>query len=150
MYLTATEYNTYTGRAASEATTIRITTACKMLDSRIGNYQINQDGWKIDASGDTWYIYLPQQYTYNCSPLNSIYNEVTIAQKQAIKMWVAGFIEQTVLYGTKPQSNNNIKLGRFSVNNGSNNNTQILPQNMGYYDSILISSGIINRRVKSV
>jgi hypothetical protein len=150
MYLTATEYNTYTGRSAAEATTIRITTACKMLDSRIGNYQINQDGWKIDSSGDTWYIYLPQQYTYNCSPLNSIYNEVTTAQKQAIKMWVAGFIEQIVLYGTKPQSNNNIKLGRFSVNNGANNNTQILPQNMGFYDSILISSGIINRRVKSV
>lgn len=134
MYITASEYASLTGRAAAEATTVRIKIACKLLDSRIGNYPTYENGWKIDDNLSTW-------YTGNLT-------ELTQDQKEAVQMWIAGMIEYLYLNGNMSSGNNNsIKLGRFSVSKSKNNQGKILPDEMGYYDSILISSGIINRSI---
>lgn len=136
MYITANEYNTLTGRSASEATTIRLTIACKMLDSRIGNYPVNDDGYKIDS--DDWYVMYKGQYqTLHQSKID------------AVKMWVAFMVSYLTDNNNNPPSTaNNLKLGRFSVGKtSSSNNYTSLPNELGFADSILVSSGIINRKV---
>jgi len=133
MYLTAIEYNTYTGRPSSEATTLLIRQACKLLDSRIGNHGIYSNGYKIDATNSTWYV--------------DNYYIVTTDQKEAVKMWVASMIQEMVINGTTVNNIKGVSLGRFSVQKGSSSSNQILPSSMGYIDSILISSGIIKREL---
>ncbi|MBN2545693.1 MAG: hypothetical protein WC346_19490 [Methanogenium sp.] len=133
MYLTATEYNTYTGRPSSEATTLLIRQACKLLDSRIGNHGIYSNGYKIDTTNSTWYV--------------DNYYIVTTDQKEAVKMWVASMIQEMVINGTTVNNIKGVSLGRFSVQKGSSSSNQILPSSMGYIDSILISSGIIKREL---
>lgn len=135
MYLTASEYATLTGNNSSEATTERIYIACKMLDSRIGNYGVNTTtGWKIDDSNTTWYL-----------NQNIV---VTQDQKQAVQLWVSGMIKHLTDQGSNlSTSGDSVKLGRFSVAKSKNNGNKILPDTMNYHDSILISSGIINRNV---
>ncbi len=134
MYLTPTEYNTYTERPASEATNLLIKLACKLLDSRIGNYKIYSNGYKIKELSN-WYVN------------NTVV--VTEGQKEAIKMWVASMIQEMVTSGTTPNNSKSVKLGRFSTQKGNNAGNSILPDSMGFVDSILISSGIINREIKS-
>lgn len=134
MYISAAKYSFLTGRDASEATLMRIRLACKMLDSRIGNHGTNTEGWKIDDSdSDTWYV--------------DDYTEVTQDQKDSIEMWVAKMIETLYLNGDSPSTSKNVRLGRFSVGAGSSS-TNNLPDEMSYYDSILVSSGIINRNIR--
>jgi len=133
MYLTSSEYATLTGQPASDATISRIYQACKMLDSRIGNYAVYDTGWKIDDSATTWYV-------------NSL-TEVMEDQKQAIKLWIANLITIFVTSGSMPSSAKSVTLGRFSVNKGGISGNSILSDEMGYVDSVLISSGIINRSV---
>lgn len=137
MYITSTEYNEYTGRAASEATTLRITISCKLLDSRIGNYPINQDGYKINENFKIW----------NCGVLETLHQ----SKVDAVKMWCSKMVESLYINDNNPSSikADNISLGRFSVGGKSNNlNVGTLPDEMAYVDNILISCGIINRRVK--
>lgn len=136
MYLTSTEYNTYTGRPSSEATTLLIRQACKLLDSRIGMHGVYSNGYKIDTFSSTsnWYV--------------DNYYIVTEDQKEAIKMWVSSMIQEMVVSGSISSSNiDSVSLGRFSVKKGSSSSNQILPSSMEYVDSILISSGIIKRRL---
>lgn len=133
MYITSSEYSYLTGRAAAEATTVRIQTACKLLDSRIGNYGVYSTGYKIDSSNTTWYV-------NNCESLST-------DQKEAVQMWVSSMIEYLVLNGNTPGNVNNVKLGRFSVNKSNINISKILPSEMNFVDSILVSSGIINRSI---
>jgi hypothetical protein len=135
MYITNTEYASLTDRAAAEATAVRIKIACKLLDSRIGNYPTYENGWKIDNKLSTWYI--------------DNYTELTQDQKEAVQMWVAGMIEYFVVNGTMSSNNDNIKLGRFSVNKSKNSQAKILPDEMNYYDTILVSSGLINRSINT-
>lgn len=132
MYLTATEYNTYTGRTSSEATTLLIRQACKLLDSRIGIHGVYLNGYKIDtfSNSSNWYV--------------DNYYIVTEDQKEAVKMWVASMIQEMVINGITPNNIDSVSLGRFSVKKVNN---RILPDSMGYVDSILISSGIIKRRL---
>lgn len=153
-YITSSEYASLTGRSSSEATTERLLLASKMLDARIGNYATWNSGYKIDNSSNTWYVQ-PPFYDENLnyvSTSTTLYKvEVTQAQKDAIKLWVAAMI--TELYNSSSnmaQSGSNVKLGRFSVGKGSsqNNPSQILPQSMGFHDSILVDSGIIYRKVE--
>jgi hypothetical protein len=132
-YITSNEYAALTGRDTSEATTIRLNISSKLLDSRIGNYGTYQNGWKIDTSGTTWYI--------------NNFEPVTVDQKEAIQMWIAEMIKNLYLNGDSSSQNNDLRLGRFSVSKSKNSTGQILPESMGYIDSILISSGIINRRI---
>jgi hypothetical protein len=152
-YITSSDYNSTTGRDSSEATTERLLLASKLLDSRIGNYATWSTGYKIDNSSSTWYVkpafYDPNLNYVGNSNIHKI--KVTQAQKDAIKLWVAAMI--TELYNSSNNmagSGSNVKLGRFSVNKGSsqNNPSQILPQSMGFHDSILIDSGIIARKVE--
>jgi len=134
MYLTSTEYNTYTGRSASEATVLLIRQAEKLLDSRIGNHLIYSNGYKINTSSNTWYI--------------DNYDTVSTNQKEAIKMWVASMIQEMVINGISPTNEKSIRLGRFSVQKENTTTGKILPETMNYVDSILISSGIIKRAVR--
>lgn len=137
MYITATEYNTIIGRPATEATNYRITVSSKMLDSRIGNYLIQSDGYKINSS--TW------KYWWK-----GVLTEISLVQKDAVKLWVAQMISFLTDNNNLPANkSNNIKLGRFSVgkNIGSGSSLGVLPEQMEFADSILISSGIINRAV---
>ncbi len=133
MYLTAIEYNTYTGRPSSEATTLLIRQACKLLDSRIGNHAVYTNGYKINTASSTWYF-------------DDVYI-VTADQKEAVKMWVASMIQEMVINGSAVNNIKGVSLGRFSVQKGSSSSNQILPSSMGYVDSILISSGIIKREL---
>ncbi|MFA6711920.1 MAG: hypothetical protein WCS33_04355 [Candidatus Caldatribacteriota bacterium] len=136
MYLTSIEYNTYTGRPSSEATPLLIRQSSKLLDSRIGIHGVYSNGYKIDtfSSATNWYV--------------DNYYIVTEDQKEAVKMWVASMIQEMVISGSISSSNiDSISLGRFSVKKGSSSSNQILPSSMGYVDSILISSGIIKRRL---
>jgi len=135
MYITSSEYASLTGRAAAEATTVRIKIACKLLDSRIGNYPTYENGWKIDNGSSTWYI--------------GNYTELTQDQKDAVQIWIAGMIEYFVVNGTMSSNNDNIKLGRFSVNKSKNSLGKTLPNEMNYYDTILVSSGLINRSINT-
>jgi len=136
MYITDVEYKSFTDRPKSEATKVRIRIASKMLDSRIGNHGVYDDGWKINNSDDDdWYVD------------NNI--ELSHDQVIAVKMWVAGMISCLYDNDNKPVTNKNVKLGRFSVGNsgGSNIFNQVLPEEMKYHDSILISSGLIKRAI---
>lgn len=135
MYITSTEYNTLTGRAASECTTVRLTIACKLLDNRIGNYPINDDGYKIRDS-DWVVMYQGQYQTLHQSKID------------AVKLWVAIMISYLTDNNNKPPSAaNNLKLGRFSVGKSSGSSSSLLPGELVYADAVLVSSGIINRRV---
>jgi hypothetical protein len=149
-YITSSEYATLTGRDSSEATTIRIRLASKLLDDRIGNYGIYKSGYKIDTSKSTWYVspcLLSDDYNYvNVS--NTNYKiEVTIGQKEAIQLWIASMITELFNSNNTPNSQDNLRLGRFSVSKSKNSTGSKLPESMGYVDSILISSGIIEKRV---
>jgi hypothetical protein len=136
MYITSSEYATLTGRAASEATTLRLKIACKLLDSRIGNYPTLSDGYKIRSS-DFAIIYQGQYQILHQSKID------------AVKMWVAVMISYLTDNGNKPPTvANNIKLGRFSVGKSTPSTSSNLPGELGFADSILVSSGIINRRIK--
>lgn len=139
MYITSNEYNTYTGRAASEATTLRITIACKLLDTRIGNYPINEDGYKINDDFQVW----------NCGVLETLHE----SKQEAVKIWCAKMVSFLYDNNDAPPSiqADNIKLGRFSVGgktSTSGQQTGLLPSELAYVDSILVSSGIIKRGVK--
>jgi len=138
MYITPTDYNTYTGRDSSEATTLRIQIACKLLDSRIGNYPINEDGYKITDTFKVW-----------CGGVLETLHQSKI---DAVKMWCSKMVESLYINDNNPSSikANNVSLGRFSMGGQSTNSMQtgVLPDEMAFVDNILISCGIINRRVK--
>lgn len=132
MYISAEQYAFLMGRDASEATIIRIKLACKLLDSRIGNHGTYSSGWKINFDSDTWYV---------------DEKEVLSEQKEAVEMWVAKMIQVLYENGDSPETTKNLKLGRFSVGNGSNTSNANLPSGLELYDSILVSSGLINRNI---
>lgn len=141
MYITASDYNNLTGRPASEATVIRLTIACKLLDSRIGNYPTNEDGYKIRDSD--WTVFYKGQYqTLHQSKID------------AVKLWVATMISfLTDNNNNPPSSANNLKLGRFSIgksNQQTSGSNSMLPGELGFADSILVSSGIINLKVGTI
>lgn len=132
MYITASEYSFLTNRDANEATGMRIKLASKLLDARIGNHYINTDGYKIDTSSSTWQI---------------DENNITQIEKDAVQMWMAKVIEYLYQNGDSPEENKNVKLGRFSVGNSSTSTGSNLPDAIKLYDSILVSSGIVNRNI---
>lgn len=140
MYVTSNEYLSITGRPASDATSIRINIASKLLDSRIGNYPIyDSTGFKIKVSNNKFYI-------FGCG----IDTEIHISKKQAVQQWVCQMISYLKDNNDKPPSqSDNVKLGRFSVGkSGAASKNTLIPDEMSFVDSILISSGIINRKVK--
>ncbi len=136
MYITAAEYVSLTGRPIAEATTIRITMASKLLDNRIGNYAIDTTGYKITTP--VWTVWD-----------DGLDITLNTAKKDAVKLWVATMIGYLVdSGGLPPTTSQNVKLGRFSVGKASSSGS-LLPEEMGFADSILVTSGIINRKVRS-
>jgi hypothetical protein len=135
MYITAVEYAILTGRDSDECTIARLTIACKLLDSRIGNYPVNDDGYKIRTS-DWVVMYNGQYQTLHKSKID------------AVQLWVATMVSYLFDNNdTPPSSTNNVKLGRFSVGGNAPSSYSSFPSELGFADSILVSSGIINRRV---
>ena len=132
-YITATEYNSLTGKDASQATSNRLYMASKLLDSRIGNYPIFEDGWKITS-----------EWKVDMDGLNLTLHTSKI---EAVKRWVAAMVSYLFENGDKPPSTGSgVKLGRFSVSGTSSSSTSV-PDELSYIDSILVSSGIINLKV---
>ena len=147
-YITASDYSLLTGRDSDEATIIRITKACKLLDARIGNYPVLTSGYKIDSSNDTWRVALdPGSDLESDIYVNWPYYNLTTGQKDAIKMWVAEMIMFLVQNNDSSPTSDNLKLGRFSVSKNAKKANTLIPEQMYYTDSILVESGIINRRV---
>lgn len=132
-YITATEYNSLTGNAASQATSNRLYMASKLLDSRIGNYPIFEDGWKINSD---WKV-----------DIDGLNMTLHTSKIEAVKRWVAAMVSYLFENGDKPPSTDSgVKLGRFSVSGTSSSSTSV-PDELSYIDSILVSSGIINLKV---
>lgn len=121
MYITSIEYAQLTGKDASEATDNRITMASTLLDSRIGNYPFNSDGYKLDV------------------------DELVTVQSRAVKLWVSQMVSYLYDNDDETPDSENISLGRFSV---SGQSSQLLPQSMRYADTLLINSGLVKRGVR--
>lgn len=124
MYITSTEYVAYTGRDASEATETLIARSCMLLDGRIGIYKRQSDGYKLDLS------------------------ELPDYQVVAVKDWVAHMVAHMADTGGSTPTGANVTLGRFSVSQESNSGKVLIPDSMGYIDSALVASGLIQRAVK--
>ena len=123
MYITAAEYATITGRDASEATAVRRKRASLYLDARIGYYERNDDGYKLDLDGLTNY------------------------QKEAVQEWTAWMTVYLTDNGDLAPSAASFSLGRFSVTEHGQKG-QILPEEMNLVDEILASSGLVNKSAK--
>jgi len=120
-YITAAEYNEITERPQAEATNSRIKHASALLDARIGNY-------------------FPDPTT----GLKLHLDDLSQAQKDAVKEWVARAVAFLIDNNDAPPSAASISLGRFSVQSSQN---QGLPDALSFADSILVSSGLIKRAV---
>jgi hypothetical protein len=136
MYITSTEYNIYTDRPVTEATPLRIKISSKLLDSRIGNYPINANGYKITNNFQIYW--------------KGVLTTIHQSKIDAVKMWVATMVSYLYDNNNNPPSGqaDNIKLGRFNIaGTTSSISNNYLSSEMQYVDSILISSGIIKRSV---
>jgi hypothetical protein len=122
MYLTAAEYYSITERPTAEATNARIKLACQLLDARIGNYTRETDGWKLDL------------------------DDLLDYKVDAVKTWVAYMIAYLKDNGDKAPSSASLHLSKFSVTEKGQSNMG-LPEELAFVDAVLVSSGVINRRV---
>ena len=122
MYITATEYATITGRDSSEAPAVRRKRASLYLDARVGYYERNDDGYKLDLDGLTNY------------------------QKSAAQEWVAWMVAFLTDNNDSAPSASSLSLGRFSVTEHGQRN-QLVPEGMNLSDALLISSGLVNKAV---
>jgi hypothetical protein len=125
MYITNTEYAEITNRAEVEATTQRIKYACMLLDSRIGYYERNDDGWKLDT------------------------DDLKDYELDAVKQWIAFMITYLFENNDTAPSTASLTLGRFSITQNGQQE-QVLPEQLRLADIILISSGLIKRGVDTV
>ena len=123
MYLTSNEYSEITGRLEAEATKQRIKLASMLLDARIGNYIHNSDGWKLD--------------------LTTLEN----FKSNAVKQWVAYMIAYLFDNNDEAPVSSSVTLGRFSAGMGSERKQAVLPEQLNFADSVLISSGLVIRGV---
>lgn len=122
MYITPVEYQEITGRDKAEAVAGRIKIATQLLDARIGPRERDiMTGFKLDV--DT----LP------------------VHQKDAVKAWCAHMIAYLVDNGDKAPTTETLSLGRFSVTEHGQKGS-IIPEELGFADSILAASGLINRK----
>lgn len=122
MYLTATEYAQLTGRNWREATDARLQRASMLLDARIGNYPVLASGWKLDL------LSMP------------------VYQVNAVKEWVAQMTAFLYENGDSAPTSASLSLGRFSVTEHGQKD-RLLPESLGFADSVLVSSGLIRRGV---
>ncbi len=122
MYITPVEYQEITGRDKAEAIAGRIKLATQLLDARIGPRERDiMTGLKLDL--DTLLLH----------------------QKDAVKAWCAHMIAYLVDNGDKAPTTETLSLGRFSVTEHGQKES-IIPEELGFADSILAASGLINRK----
>lgn len=124
MYITPEEYAEITGRDATEAIPGRIKMATQLLDARIGPRERDIiTGLKLDLA------------------------TLPVRQRDAVKAWCAEMIAYLVDNGDKAPTTETVTLGRFSVTEHGQK-TSLVPEEMWFVDSILVSSDLINRKVK--
>jgi hypothetical protein len=113
VYITSSEYNTYTGRSAVEAATHRIAIASRLLDARIVGYEM------IDED---------------------VMDELTEEQQYAIKYWTSCMV--TYLYENKDRQPDKtyIRLGRFEQRNNTGATT--LFGTLAFADKMLQQAGL--------
>ncbi len=121
MYVTASEYNELTGKDASEATDIRIQRASLILDARLGTYPIS-DSYKLDL------------------------DKLSENQKMIVKDWVSQMISYLFENNDSFPSNAGVTLGKFSVTALSKTDVG-LPDSFKFVDAMLVSAGLIKRKV---
>lgn len=122
MYLTPQDYATITTKDPVEATEPRCKYASQLLDARIGAHPRNSEGWKLNLSA-----LLPHQV-------------------EAVKTWCAWLVAYLADNNDKAPSASSISLGRFSVTKSGTQH--IIPEELSFADSVLIDSGLVNRRVR--
>jgi|SRR5690625_2432294 len=131
MYLTVEEYEEITGKDATESD---IEQACMLLDARLGNRRTRRGKaqHKHKDKHKRWILSMDHLYKY---------------QQQAVKQWVAHMTTYIVENDGLAPSIDNVSLGRFSVSDGSGDHSSaLIPTELKYADSVLISSGLIVRR----
>jgi hypothetical protein len=121
-YITSAEYVQITGRSSLEATDARLKRASMLLDSRIGNYLVSEAGWKLDLT------------------------TLPVHQVDAVKEWVAQMTAFLYENGDSAPTSASLSLGRFSVTEHGQKD-RLLPESLGFADSVLVSSGVIKRGV---
>lgn len=121
MYIKASEYVDLTGRDLADATDARIKRASIILDSRIGYYKRNDDGYKLTMDSLPGY------------------------QQDAVKEWVAQMVAFLADNNDQAPSAASLTFGRFSVTEHGQKG-QNLPESMALADAVLVSSGLINRK----
>lgn len=122
MYITPVEYQEITGRDKAEAVAGRIKIATQLLDARIGPRERDiMTGLKLDVDA------LP------------------VHQKDAVKAWCAHMIAYLTDNGDKAPTTETLSLGRFSVTEHGQKES-IIPEELGFADSILAASGLINHK----
>ncbi len=126
MYITSSEYNALTGRPAAEATAARIKRASQSLDARIGNHRIMTTGWKLEI------------------------DELPADQQAAVKEWTARMIAYLTENGDEAPSTDGVTLGKFSLSKSAGNSGSVMgiPGEMRFADNILVSTGLIKRKVR--
>jgi hypothetical protein len=123
MYITSAQYKDITTRPEAEATEARIKKASLLLDARIGHYERNAEGWKLDLDG------------------------LTNHQKLAVRDWTAWMIAYLFDNNDQAPTTASISLGRFSVTeHGQKGKT--IPEELNWSDMMLEDSGLINRHGK--
>lgn len=125
MYLTAQKYEEITGRPQAEATAGRIQKASYLLDARIGNYPIKENGYKLDLE------------------------ELPKNQVDAVQLWVSELVLSLADNNDTIQGKGNVRLGRFQSSENEATNRTIMPDNIFYADKILKASGVINLSVRN-
>lgn len=132
MYIDAATYQEFTARDnASEATDVRVKTASRLLDSRVGNHV------RIDDSDSDY-----DGYKLDLDSLKSY-------QKEIVQSWVSWMVAALYLNGDKPSTFANIKLGRFSVTENSGDENNEIPEQVRYADMQLKDAGLINIKVRT-
>lgn len=122
MYITATEYNEYTGEDASQATDLRIQRASRLLDARIG-YHPDREDYKLTV------------------------DDLKAYQQDAVKMWVSWMVKGLVDNNDSIETDSSIKLGRFSIGEDSGGATGSMPDALKYADIQLKDAGLIRREI---
>ena len=113
VYITSSEYNTYTGRSATEAATYRIAVASRMLDARIVNEKMLDED-EMDL--------------------------LTEEQQYAVKYWVSCMV--AFLYDNKDRQPDKtyVRLGRFEQRNNTGSTT--LFGGLAFADKLLQQAGL--------
>jgi hypothetical protein len=121
VYLDADRYAAITGRSQAEYEEPRAEMACQLLDSRIGYYERQDDGWKLDVSA------------------------LDAHELRAVELWCAWMIAYLKDNNDQPPGMEQITLGRFSVTPNSSDRG-LLPSKLRYADQVLKQAGLVNPR----